>query len=283
MQQPKDSLFRRTALERLSSPEELDQLIQVTTPAGWLSLAALVLLLIAGVVWARFGTIRGTAAADGILLRGDRIETVQVPIAGQVTNIYITPDEVVERGQRIANIYDPGSNQFTFVRSPAAGRVVELRISEGNTVGAGTPLMTVEPAEGVVQALLYLPPNIGQKILEGQVVMMEVPPAAPEQYGYLVGVVKSVSDFPISPQTMLSTLASQALVERLSGDTAPIEVRVSLFPDERFQPSGFVWTRPGGPPFELRGGILTSAIIITDEFHPIELVLNTTREEPRDG
>ena len=38
-------IFRKVALERLSSPEQLDQLMQVTSPKGWLALAGLGALL----------------------------------------------------------------------------------------------------------------------------------------------------------------------------------------------------------------------------------------------
>ncbi|MCB9452144.1 MAG: hypothetical protein H6672_11945 [Anaerolineaceae bacterium] len=40
-----EKLFRKAALEKLSSPEELDQLMQITNPRGWLVLVALLLLL----------------------------------------------------------------------------------------------------------------------------------------------------------------------------------------------------------------------------------------------
>ena len=36
-------IFRKVALERLSSPEQLDQLLQVTDPKGWMALGALAL------------------------------------------------------------------------------------------------------------------------------------------------------------------------------------------------------------------------------------------------
>lgn len=45
MQPETDPIFRETALERLSSPEQLDQLLQVTTPKGWFALIALLALL----------------------------------------------------------------------------------------------------------------------------------------------------------------------------------------------------------------------------------------------
>jgi hypothetical protein len=52
-----DKLFRQVALEKLSSPEELDQLMQVTTPRGWFALAALIGLVTVAVVVGVVGVI----------------------------------------------------------------------------------------------------------------------------------------------------------------------------------------------------------------------------------
>lgn len=52
-----EKLFRKAALEKLSTPEELDQLMQVTTPKGWLALVAIICLLIATVAIGIFGVI----------------------------------------------------------------------------------------------------------------------------------------------------------------------------------------------------------------------------------
>ena len=44
-------LFRESALERLSSPEQLDRVLVVTSPKGWLSLIAIWTVLGAVVAW----------------------------------------------------------------------------------------------------------------------------------------------------------------------------------------------------------------------------------------
>lgn len=273
MAQKQNDLFRRSALERLSSPEELDRLITVTTPGGWLALLALLLLLSAFVVWGWFGSIRTTVSGEGILLRGDRIETVELSVSGQVTNIFVAPNELVQRGERIANVYNPETNEFTFVRSAVEGRVIELRVSEGNTVGAGTTFMSVEPTGGDLQAILYLAPNVGLEVAKGDIVYMVVPPATAEEEGYLIGQVTDVADFTSTPQGMLRILGSMDLVDRLRGDVAPIEIRVKLFASDEHLPSGYTWTSPDGAPFELRGGTVVEARIVVEEQRPIELVL----------
>ena len=42
----KTNLFREVAVNRLSSPEELDNLLQVTSPRGWIALAGVGLLVV---------------------------------------------------------------------------------------------------------------------------------------------------------------------------------------------------------------------------------------------
>lgn len=62
-------LFRKAALERLSSPEELDQLMQVTNPKGWLALLGLAGLILAALIWGILGHIPTIAQGQGVLLR----------------------------------------------------------------------------------------------------------------------------------------------------------------------------------------------------------------------
>ncbi len=57
-------LFREKSLERVSSPEQLDDYIRVTTPSVWLVLLALVLLLAGLLVYSVSGTVKGYTA-DG--------------------------------------------------------------------------------------------------------------------------------------------------------------------------------------------------------------------------
>lgn len=55
------TIFREKSLDRAASPDQLDQCIHVSSPAGWMVLAALVLLLVAGIVWAALSSVPQTA------------------------------------------------------------------------------------------------------------------------------------------------------------------------------------------------------------------------------
>ncbi|GAB4374044.1 MAG: hypothetical protein Kow00121_17940 [Elainellaceae cyanobacterium] len=64
----KTSIFRQESLERLSSPEQLDQLMQIVTPKSWLPLATLGCLVLLGLIWSIVGRIPITATAQGVLV-----------------------------------------------------------------------------------------------------------------------------------------------------------------------------------------------------------------------
>ncbi len=66
------SLFRKESLERLSSPERLEQLMQVSRPKDWLFLATLGSLVVLAVLWSIFGRLPITVNGRGILIRSQK-------------------------------------------------------------------------------------------------------------------------------------------------------------------------------------------------------------------
>ncbi len=50
-------IFREKSLERVQSPEQLNDYIKVTTPRVWLVLIAVILLLLGVIVWGIFGRV----------------------------------------------------------------------------------------------------------------------------------------------------------------------------------------------------------------------------------
>ena len=60
-------MFRKEALDRLSSAEELDELMHVTSPRSWLALLGLSSLLAVVILWSLFATIPTTVSGRGAL------------------------------------------------------------------------------------------------------------------------------------------------------------------------------------------------------------------------
>ncbi len=52
-----NGLFRQKSIDKVSSPEKLDDYIKVTTPSVWIALMAMILLLVGAIVWGFFGEL----------------------------------------------------------------------------------------------------------------------------------------------------------------------------------------------------------------------------------
>ena len=63
-----DKIFRKKSIDRMSSPEQLNDYIKVTNPGVWMALAAIVILLIGVCVWGVFGKLETklTVAAESL-------------------------------------------------------------------------------------------------------------------------------------------------------------------------------------------------------------------------
>ena len=121
-------IFRKVALERLSSPEQLDQLMQVTTPQGWLALGALGCVLATALGWGIFGSIPTEATGEGILLRRGGVSEVVATGSGQVEAVLPRVGDVVRRGQVVARIRQEGlQRQIKDARARQAALDAEYR------------------------------------------------------------------------------------------------------------------------------------------------------------
>jgi HlyD family secretion protein len=98
------SVFRKVALERLSSPEQLDQLLQVTRPSGWLALGSLAALLVAALVWGFAGSIPTEARGGGMLLRRGGVSDLVSAASGQVEELLVAVGDPIAKGQVVARI-----------------------------------------------------------------------------------------------------------------------------------------------------------------------------------
>ncbi len=105
MNQSKQAVFRKVALERLSSPEQLDQLVTITDPRGWIIFSVLSLLFLSILIWAFFGIVPTNIRAPGILItQGGTINDAMVATSGVIENITVNVEDMVSKGQVVATI-----------------------------------------------------------------------------------------------------------------------------------------------------------------------------------
>lgn len=415
MADPK-SLFTKAALERLSSPEQLDMLMRVTSPIGWLALDTVGVCLFIGLLWGIFGTIPNKVDGKGILIRGGAVMQVEAGTTGRVTNLDVQVGDIITKGQAVASISQSGLSlkienakallaslveqnakstkaelenshsaldalskerasteqslkdyasqlppleqkvknqeelqakglitssavlgarnalfsmqekistgrvrltQITTeegtirkqlqesasmretridearrsiaelqgqmegtskVVSNYTGRVVEVGVQPGKLVTADVAILTLEtldttPLEGVV----FINAGDGKKVEPGMQVRVSPSTVRAEEFGFMVGKVKSISPYPSTPESMMSILGNGRLVQDLSGSSAPLKVIVSLELDPTTK-SGFKWSSPHGPPVGVFGGTLCSGSIVVSERKPIGFVIPLVKE-----
>ncbi len=101
------SIFRAEALDQLSSPEQLEQLLQVTNRKSWITLATLGFLILVVLLWSVFGRIPVTVNGTGILIYPRQVMPFQASVQGQLSSMNIAVGDRVQAGQVIATVSVP--------------------------------------------------------------------------------------------------------------------------------------------------------------------------------
>jgi HlyD family secretion protein len=366
-------LFRKAALDRLASPEQLDVLMRVTSPRAWTALAAVGVVLVLVVLWGFFGTVSTKVDGTGMLIPGEGLLSVTAGSQGRLIDILVEVGDSVSQGEVIArlsqdalelrirnkreeldeaiaqaqergtggdvtaglyaelkaqqsrlesqreslskglitrstvlateqritqirqqirgeqdrrtgqeNRVDATRRQLdelerereasTEVKSPFAGRVIEVVATTGDLVAGGSRLVTMESFEGDLTAVFYVSATEGKKVKEGMEVRVAPATVKPEEYGFMMAEVISVGDYPESPESLMRTLRNQNIVGALTGDGAPFQVVAQLHKDESTQ-SGFRWSSASGPPVQVFSGTPLSAKVTVEERRPISYVI----------
>jgi HlyD family secretion protein len=97
-------IFREAALERLSTPDRLDQGLKIVGSAEWIGLGALVALIVIGAIWALTIRVPITVAGSGILLEPGGLFEVTSGSRGRLINFSVSPGDQVTAGQEIAKL-----------------------------------------------------------------------------------------------------------------------------------------------------------------------------------
>lgn len=100
-------LFRKKALEKLSSPDQLDQLLEITSSKGWIALGAVGFCIIMAIVWGIKGQIPTKVNAQGIIIKKGGVFDVVSLGTGLVSSIHVATGDIVEKGDLIARLEQP--------------------------------------------------------------------------------------------------------------------------------------------------------------------------------
>lgn len=146
-------LFRESALQNLSSPEQLDQLIKITPPRAWLVLAALGFVLCAGGLWSFWGSLPSTLSGQGIIIRAGGTYNIVSSGNGVLTGFSrIHPGQAVRKSQVLAHISQP---LLELQRNSARAEVRRLERASGIPPSADV-LLSAREREAELSAQLAI-------------------------------------------------------------------------------------------------------------------------------
>jgi hypothetical protein len=256
-------IYRQEALERLSSPEQLDLLMPVTSARGWIALLGVGLLLAVGMVWAIFGTVATTVDGNGLLMRYGGLDWAVTEHGGRVQETLVREGDDVREGDVVALVShaddEGGDAVVEKVRSPRDGRVLDLAAIPGAQLAAGARLVTIETPSHPLQAVLFVSANDGYKVVPDMPVKL-LPATELDQGGaYLSGKVIRAARFPASQADIHYSLQNEEWVESFLARGPLLEVVVEIQSDK--------------PPVHLYSGTPCKASITISTRRPIEFLI----------
>ena len=112
MERSPEKIFRAAALQRLSSPEQLDQLVGITRPADWLAALVIGILLGGAAIWSVIGRIPTRVSGEGILIsEAGRVVDVVSAVGGRLGSVDVSVGDHVVQDQVIAQISQTETEQ----------------------------------------------------------------------------------------------------------------------------------------------------------------------------
>lgn len=304
-----DKLFSREALDKMRSPEKLDTLLQVTTPVGWIGLSAILLLLFGVVLWSIMGSFTVKADGYGLIMDAGGVRKLSAMTTGQIDEIYISQGSRIRENQQIMHLNQTAMTMDTVatrnsielgvnhkdvalrvnahdakrtveavheqIYSPYNGIVTEVLVNKGTWVREGEEICTIRLDEGRsdLSGLMYVAVDKGKRLEPGMTVQLAPNGTDVSQSGSLLGVVRSVSEYPVDQASMVRNLGNAQLAQSILQQTqnSVVEVRFDLVKNDKDE-SGYLWTSIVGEHKPVTAGTYVAGSVIIDRKAPIEKV-----------
>ena len=305
----KNGIFSAEALNKMRSPEKLDTLMPITTPITWMGLVAVLVTIFAVILWSIYGSFTVKADGMGLIMDPRGVANVMTVVGGKIDKIYVHDGQRVKKGDKIAHIEQIQENASTrmaqyapelatneldamnkvyeydarryqkeeteFIYSSYDGIVDDVLTGEGATVGGGTSICTIRLSSGRqdLTGILYVPVDKGKRIKPGQTIQLAPNGVDVSLSGNLIGVVRSVSQYPVSTQSVQNKLGNDHLSQWIlqSQQSSVMEVTFDLVKDENSE-SGYLWTSQVGEHAQITAGSFCTGSIIIERRPPIRKV-----------
>ena len=214
----------------MTSPEDLDELLQVNSVNTWLILTAIGVVLAGMLVWGFLGTISSEVNGFGIIKIQELPRELVSDFSGQVDSVFCRSGDQVAGGQRVMKIYLSEEKTYQEIISPFAGEITSVEVKEGSYVRTGSPVLKImksfDKMTTAPEVILFVAVGEIEKIKKGMTANFQVDKAGiPAEY--LGGPITFIAAYPSSNGAIEKYFPDEDISLR-SKENDLYEVRASL-------------------------------------------------------
>jgi hypothetical protein len=254
-------IFNKEALEALDEHGEAEEMARVASPKLRLVLGAMVAMMVVVAYWCIFGTINYKVTAQGVVFPFSEATPVKVPYDGIVSRSLINNGNAVAYGAGIVEIRNALS--ISTVTAPRDGVVIST-LPIGTQFKAGDPVAWLLPQTQQMagkEMLCYVTYNDLRKLKLDQQVQATPANMQREDWGYALGKVTGIEQYPTTRQEIIHRLKLDPLAAFIPDGQAMYEVRVTF--DEK--DGNLVWSREKSQNVKISNGMLCNIQVITQK------------------
>lgn len=271
-------LYRKSSIEKLSNPEQLDRAIKITSPMSWLALLGVVLIIVATVVWAFTGTLPTTQSVAGVLVHPESVGAYHTEHSGTVTKLLKKAGDTVVAGDALAVIKSNDGTEHT-VKAAADGKLTELLAEVDTAVYAGAELARFTPNVTEDQVVVcYVPLSVAVQFERDMDVLLYPSSVDSQKHGHMEGKVVYVGEYAAATTNMWYVLGADNLVADQFLAQGPVVAVVCRIKTDAATKSGYYWTSAKGKNVTLSNGSIVTAKVVTESCAPITKLFSQLNE-----
>lgn len=272
-------LYRKSALDKISSPEQLDKTLKVTSPYSWLVLIGITLIVIVAVVWSIYGWIPVTVSGNGVVASPVSTNAIYSTDSGTVVAVLVHAGTELHLGDPVLR-YQTGNNEVRELTSDQVGMVSDVLVNNGDAITQGNEVVRISPnTEDRQVAVCYIALGQKDKISRGDRAFVYVDSIDSQTYGYLYARVINIDSHWASTTGMGYVLGKDNnLASTYTQNGAVVAVTCEFYRDDETA-SGYQWSsgaKAGDQ--EVKTGASVNVKIVTENVHPITKLFSKLKE-----
>jgi len=251
--------------DTLQSPEQIADHLRVTYVPTYLLASAVIVLLVAFIVWGFLGNVSDKAYYSGVVFPVQGTADITLPNKGIVRSMLVHNGDSVRQGQTVAMVSIGDSHSF--LTSRVSGLVISTK-ADNEPFEAFDPIVSVVDGNAASQQsqhtqLIAYADNEAQRDLRiGMEAQVWPADEKRDEIGYVRGRITQVVRYPADADEVRQTLKSNILAKRLLEQSDVVyEVRIDLLrsPEDATQ---YDWSF--GEPENVSMGIGTYCSVLTE-------------------